>query len=88
MAFAIGTRVGPAVVRNRLRRQLRSCARDAAFRLAPGAYLVGAGPDAANLPYEDLRMIFLRALDAVTTSPDTSRPSIRAEGDVPPEGQR
>ncbi|WP_410051074.1 ribonuclease P protein component [Acidiferrimicrobium sp. IK] len=75
VAFAIGKRVGSAVVRNRLRRQLRTCLRSAANRLPPGAYLVGAGPDAVHLSYEDLRMTLLRALDAVTTLAERSRPS-------------
>jgi ribonuclease P protein component len=48
LAFAIGRPVGPAVVRNRLRRQLRARARD--LDLAPGAYLVHVSPAAAGLP--------------------------------------
>ena len=48
LAFAIGRAVGPAVVRNRLRRQLRARARD--LDLAPGAYLVHVSPAAAGLP--------------------------------------
>ncbi len=48
VAFAIGRAVGPAVVRNRLRRQLRARARD--LDLAPGAYLVHLSPAAAGLP--------------------------------------
>jgi ribonuclease P protein component len=48
LAFAIGRPVGPAVVRNRLRRQLRARARD--LDLAHGAYLVHLSPAAAGLP--------------------------------------
>jgi ribonuclease P protein component len=48
LGFAIGRAVGPAVVRNRLRRQLRARVRD--LHLAPGAYLVHVSPAAAGLP--------------------------------------
>ena len=73
VAFAIGRRVGPAVVRNRLRRQLRSCVREAASSLPPGAYLIGVAPDAIHLSFEDLRMTLHRALDAVTSPAARSR---------------
>lgn len=63
VAFTVGRRVGSAVVRNRLRRRLRSIMREAAPRLLPGAYLVGAAPDAARLPYAHLRTLLLEALD-------------------------
>jgi ribonuclease P protein component len=63
VAFTIGHRVGSAVVRNRLRRQLRSIMREAAPRLLPGAYLVGVAPDAARLPYAHLRALLLEALN-------------------------
>ncbi|MDR3649738.1 MAG: ribonuclease P protein component [Acidimicrobiales bacterium] len=55
VAYAVGKRVGGAVVRNRLRRRLRAVVADAAGSLAPGAYLVAAGREAAGLPYEDLK---------------------------------
>jgi ribonuclease P protein component len=40
VAFAVGRRVGSAVARNRVRRQLRAIAAELAPDLAPGAYLV------------------------------------------------
>jgi ribonuclease P protein component len=40
VAFAVGRRVGTAVERNRVRRQLRAAADDLAAELAPGTYLV------------------------------------------------
>ena len=40
VAFAVGRRVGPAVARNRVRRQLRAVAVELAPELAPGAYLI------------------------------------------------
>jgi ribonuclease P protein component len=55
VAYAVGKRVGGAVVRNRLRRRLRTVVADASASLAPGAYLVAAGREAAGLPYEDLK---------------------------------
>ena len=65
MAFAIGKRVGKAVVRNRLRRRLKE-----AFRLdAPlpaGAYLVRAQPDAAGLDFRSLQQHLSRAAARVT----------------------
>jgi ribonuclease P protein component len=53
LAFAVGRAVGPAVVRNRLRRQLRAQVRD--LDLAPGAYLVNLSPAAAGLTGTELR---------------------------------
>jgi ribonuclease P protein component len=55
VAYAVGKRVGGAVVRNRLRRRLRAVVADASASLTPGAYLVAAGREAAGLPYEDLK---------------------------------
>ncbi len=59
----MGRRAGGAVVRNRIRRRLRSIVREA--ELAPGSYLIGAGPEAATLPYDELRRSVTEALRAV-----------------------
>lgn len=48
VGFAIGRAVGPAVVRNRLRRQLRAILRERADALPPGLYLVSCSPAAAG----------------------------------------
>ncbi len=68
VAFAIGRRVGPAVVRNRLRRRLRDelggLAR--AQRLPAGAYLVALAPAAATLDGTALRSHLRLALGVAT----------------------
>ena len=63
VAYAIGRRVGTAVVRNRLRRRLRA-ATATVQGLAPGAYLVAAGPDAAGQTYDELRKEVAEAMTA------------------------
>jgi len=55
VAYAVGKRVGPAVVRNRVRRRLRAVAQAHRGELRPGgAYLFGAGPAAATAPFAEL----------------------------------
>jgi ribonuclease P protein component len=55
VAYAVGKRVGPAVVRNRVRRRLRSATLAHRRELQPGgAYLFGAGPAAASASFADL----------------------------------
>lgn len=63
VAFTVGRQVGSAVLRNRLRRRLRMLMREAAPRLQPGAYLVGADPAAADLSYADLGSYVLEAIE-------------------------
>jgi ribonuclease P protein component len=65
VAYTIGRRVGSAVVRNRVRRRLRMLVREAAPALGSGAYLIGVGPAAALLPYEDLRTTLMKALKSI-----------------------
>jgi ribonuclease P protein component len=65
VAYAIGRKVGDAVERNRLRRRLRAIVRESAPELAPGAYLIGAAPEAAQLSYGELRVTMRRALQMV-----------------------
>ncbi|HVM52363.1 MAG TPA: ribonuclease P protein component [Acidimicrobiales bacterium] len=60
VAYALGRPVGSAVTRNRLRRRLRAVVADTP--LAPGTYLVSAGPGAAGLAGEDLRRALLEAV--------------------------
>jgi ribonuclease P protein component len=55
VAYAVGKRVGPAVVRNRVRRRLRAAALGHRAELQPGgAYLFGAGPAAASVPFTEI----------------------------------
>jgi ribonuclease P protein component len=55
VAYAIGRAVGPAVVRNRVRRRLRALVAEEARRgLPPGWYLFGARTAAATVPATEL----------------------------------
>lgn len=67
MAFAIPKRVGPAVVRNRLRRQLRAAAReiDREQPVEAGWYLVVVHPGARGEQYQDLRRWLGAAFGAI-----------------------
>ena len=63
VAYAIGRRVGGAVRRNRLRRRLRAVMSEQSGNLRPGAYLVGAGPEATSLSFGELRECVAQALE-------------------------
>lgn len=75
VAYGIGRHVGPAVVRNRVRRRLRAAAREihGADGLAPGAYLVTVRPGAASLPYADLRRRLADACAAASSPSSGAR---------------
>jgi ribonuclease P protein component len=64
VAYAVSRRVGPAVVRNRLRRQLRAAIRsiDLAAPVDPGWYLVVVHPSARGRTYGELADALRRAL--------------------------
>jgi ribonuclease P protein component len=62
VAYALGRRVGGAVTRNRLRRQLRALLHEAGPRLRPGWYLIGASPGATELGSSDLHRHLERLL--------------------------
>ncbi|MHB1140110.1 MAG: ribonuclease P protein component [Microthrixaceae bacterium] len=64
IAYAISRKVGGAVVRNRLRRQLRAAALEVHSDgvLAPRAHLVVVRPDAAGASYAALRTALGEAL--------------------------
>lgn len=63
VAFAIGRPVGPAVVRNRLRRRLRAALGE--LGPPPGTYLVTASPSAATQDFATLRHQLSQAIDEV-----------------------
>ena len=67
VAFAVGRKVGSAVVRNRIRRRLR----DEASRhdLKPGAYLITVAPGAARIESPELRRDLDRALQTLPEQP-------------------
>ena len=55
VAYAVGKRVGPAVVRNGVRRRLRAATMAHRAELKPGtAYLFGAVPAAATTPFAEI----------------------------------
>ena len=74
VGFAVGKRVGGAVQRNRLRRRLRAIATEVAAGLTPGAYLIGAAPEAAVLPFRELRRIVSDLLLAAPSADRRARP--------------
>jgi ribonuclease P protein component len=57
------------VVRNRLRRRLRSIVAELGPELPPGAYLVSTGPGVTGLRFDELRMAMGRALESATGRP-------------------
>ena len=58
VGYAIGKKVGPAVVRNRIRRRLRAAVdqldRRGGVLLPSTAYLLSAGPEAATCSFAEL----------------------------------
>jgi ribonuclease P protein component len=61
--MAVGRNVGGAVVRNRLRRQIRALFGTLAAEVQPGTYLVGAGPSSVGLPFQVIGEHLGTALD-------------------------
>jgi ribonuclease P protein component len=69
-AFAVSKGAG-AVARNRVRRRLRAALRELqrAEALPAGAYLVGAAPEVADLPWSDLVVALTDAVASATAPP-------------------
>jgi ribonuclease P protein component len=66
VAFAIGRKVGGAVVRNQLRRRLRHLLRDVVPALEPGAWLISAAAGAVGLTYDQLGVALTGAITEAT----------------------
>ena len=86
VAYAVGTRVGTAVVRNRVRRRLRAGIierhQGAAGPLPSGAYLVSAGSGAVASSWSSLSRDLNRAVDAAIDPAAAAAPSpMRRDGD-------
>jgi ribonuclease P protein component len=73
VAFAVGRRLGSAVARNRVRRQLRAVVAELAPGLAPGAYLF-AYRCAPGVPFATLREHVAAAAAAAGASTTGGRP--------------
>ncbi|MBN2621752.1 MAG: ribonuclease P protein component [Acidimicrobiales bacterium] len=68
VAYAIGRKVGPAVVRNKVRRRLRAAVREldrSSGGLPTGAYLISLRPEAAGRSYAELRRDLERSVAAL-----------------------
>jgi ribonuclease P protein component len=74
LAFAIGKRVGNAVVRNRLRRRLREAARQLEV-LPAGYYLVRARPAAAALNFQEVSDHLRKAVSLLASRQKTAGPA-------------
>jgi ribonuclease P protein component len=82
VAYAIGRKVGNAVERNRIRRQLRTIVHDLASQMRPGMYLIGVSPQSTHLPFGDLRLTVMRAFDTIweqETRRKSSRPRLSVD---------
>ncbi|MBX3284906.1 MAG: ribonuclease P protein component [Actinobacteria bacterium] len=77
VGYAITTRVGGAVVRNRIRRRLRSVLADlersGSAVLPSGALLISVGPDAIRRTPDELRNDVVRLLDALESRRRSAR---------------
>ena len=76
VAYAIGRAYGPAVQRNRTRRQLRSLLD--ARSLPPGQYLFGVRPEAASRSYTELAAdldVLIRRIESPRPSGERSSPA-------------
>jgi ribonuclease P protein component len=63
VAFAIGRKVGNAVLRNRIRRRLRALLDDFNPQPKPGFYLIRCGLETGNLSYDELHNHLRKALE-------------------------
>ena len=71
VAYAVPRRVGTAVERNACRRRLRAVAREAVGAVPAGSYLIGVGPGARGLPFQELRR---RVTEAMKRAAESGQP--------------
>ncbi len=79
LAYSTGKQVGPSVVRNRVRRQLQAIMSELAPSLAPGSYLVKAGPKSSEIHFDDIRgnvWVTLQRLGALPKEDETQSKSL------------
>ncbi len=65
VGYAIGSHIGGAVGRNRLRRRLRAIMKTHQADLAPGLYLIGVGQAARTYRYSQLESSASRLISAI-----------------------
>lgn len=70
VGYATGRRVGPSVVRNRVRRQLQAIMAEIAEDLAPGIYLVSAGSKSSEMHFHGMRGNVWKALQRLGALPE------------------
>ena len=71
MAYAIPRPVGPAVVRNRIRRRLRAILMEierSPTSMPTGDYLVRVRPEASGATYDELRRCLTDAVKTISLS--------------------
>jgi ribonuclease P protein component len=77
VAFAVGRRVGGAVRRNRVRRQLRAIMRELVARpdtvVGPGTYLLSTRPEVTTLTYQELKKTVEQALAQIPAARRVAR---------------
>jgi ribonuclease P protein component len=69
VAYAISRKVGNAVIRNRMRRRLRSLIDNLIPQPQPGNYLVKCGLETGNLSYDELHHHLEQALQRADALP-------------------
>jgi ribonuclease P protein component len=62
VAYALGRHTGSAVVRNRIRRQMREILAANTSQLVPGYYLIGAHKEATAMSFQELTHTMLQLI--------------------------